>query len=208
MFMAGLFIIAKTWKSLCTDEWIKMWYMYIIIVVVQSPSRVSLPPHELQHTRLPCLPLSPVVCSNSYPLCQWCYLTVSSSVAPFFFCLQSFPASETFPMSQLFESGGQSTGASSFRVSSMNIQGWFPLGWTGLIQGTLKSLLQHHNLRASILWCSAFLMVQLSLPHVTPGKTTALTVCTFVSIATSLLFNMLPRFVIAFLPRSKCLLIS
>ena len=96
----------------------------------------------------------------------------------------------------------------SFSINSMNILGWLPLGWTGLIQGTLKSLLQHHNSKASVLWCSAFFMVQLSLPYMITGKTIALTVCTFVGIVMSLLFNMLPRFVIAFLPRSKCLLIS
>ena len=87
----------------------------------------------------------------------------------------------------------------SFSVSSMNIQGWFPLGWTGLIQGTLKSLLQHHNLKASVLWCSAFFMVQLSHPYMTTRKAMALTRWTFVSKVISLLFNMLSRFVIAFL---------
>jgi len=94
----------------------------------------------------------------------------------------------------------------------MNIQGWFPLGLTGLIslqvQGTLKSLLQHHNLKASILWCPAFFIAQLSHPCVTNGKTIVLTRRTFVGKVMSLLFNMLSRLVIAFLPRSKCLLIS
>ena len=85
-----------------------------------------------------------------------------------FFCLQSFPASSSFPMSWLFTSGGQSIGASaSALVLPMNIQFWFPLGLTGLIsmlsKGTLKNLLQHHNSKVSIFWCSDFLMVQLSL---------------------------------------------
>ena len=91
----------------------------------------SLWPHGVQHTRLPSL--SPWACSNSCPSSQWCHPTISSSVVPFF-CLQSFPASGSFPVSQLFTSGGQSPGASaSASVLPMNIQGWFPLGWTGSI---------------------------------------------------------------------------
>ena len=90
--------------------------------------------HVLWHTRLPCPPLSPMVCSNSCPLSWWYYLTLSSSMAPISFCLQSFPASVSFPMSQLFTSGAQSIGAStSERVLPMNIQGWFPLGLTCLL---------------------------------------------------------------------------
>ena len=87
----------------------------------------SLQPHELQHTRLPCLSPSPRVCSNSCPLTQWCDPTISSSVAHFS-CLQSFPASGSFPVSWLFASGGQIIGAlASASVLPMNIQGWFPL---------------------------------------------------------------------------------
>ena len=96
-----------------------------------------LQPHGLQHTRLLCPPLSPGVCSNSYPLSWWCYLTVSSSAASF--CLQSFQASGSFPMSQLFASGGQSLGASA-TVLPMNIQGWFPLGFTISISLLSKGL--------------------------------------------------------------------
>ena len=92
----------------------------------------SMWPRELQHARLPCLSLSPKVCSNSCPLNWWCHPTISSSVAPFSSCPQSFPASGSFPMSQLFASGGQSIGASaSASVLPMNIQGWFPLGLAG-----------------------------------------------------------------------------
>ena len=91
-------------------------------------------PHGLQHVRLPCPSLSPGVCSDSYPLSWWCYLIISPSVAHIFSCPQSFPASGCFPVSQLFTSGGQSTGASaSVSVLSVNIQGWFPLRLTGLI---------------------------------------------------------------------------
>ena len=94
----------------------------------------SLWPHEHQRTRLPCLSLSLRACSNSCPLSQWCHPTISSSITPFSSCPQSFPASESFPVSQLFTSGGQSTGASaSASVLPMNIQGWFSLELTGLI---------------------------------------------------------------------------
>ena len=101
----------------------------------------SLWPHELQHTRLLCPSLSVKVCSNSCPLSQLCYLSISSSVTPFSSCPRSFPTSEPFPMSQLFASGGQNIGASaSASVLPMNIQSWFPLGLTGLISLLSKGL--------------------------------------------------------------------
>ena len=145
----------------------------------------------------------------------WCHPAISSSVIPFC-CLQSFPASGSSPMSQFFESGGQSIGVSaSASVFIMNIQDWFTLGLTSLISlqskefKTLKSLLQHHSSKASIFWCSAFLMVQLSHPYMTTGKTTALTRWTFVSKKVmSLFFNMLSWLVIVIFPRSKRFLIS
>ena len=93
----------------------------------------SLWPHGLQHARLPCPSPTPRACSNSCPLSQWCHPTISSSVVPFSSCLQSFPASGSFPMSQLFSSGGQSIGASAASVLPMNIQAWFPLELNGLI---------------------------------------------------------------------------
>ena len=116
-------------------------------------------------------------------------------------------------MSQFFASGGQRIGVSaSASVLPMNIQGLisFRMDWLDLlaVQGSLKSLLQHHSLKALILWCSAFVTVQLTHPYMTTGKTVALTRQTFVGKVMSLLFNMLPRLVIAFLPRSKHLLIS
>ena len=101
----------------------------------------SLWPHGLQHAMLPCPSLSPGICSNSCPLSQWCHSTISSSVIPFSSCLQSFPASGSFPLSQLFASGGQSIEAStSAPVLPMNSQGWFPLGLTGLISLQFKGL--------------------------------------------------------------------
>ena len=94
----------------------------------------SLGPHGLQHTRLSCPSPTPGTCSNACPLSQWCHPTISSSVSPFSSCLQSFLASGSFPVSQFFTSGGQSTGTSaSASVLPMNIQVWLPLGLTGLI---------------------------------------------------------------------------
>ena len=172
----------------------------------------SLRPDGLQHTRSPCPSPNPRVYANSCPLSQWCHPTISSSVVPFSSCLQSFPASGSFQMRQLFVSGGQSTGVSaSGSVLPMNIQDWFPLWWTGwisLLSKTLKSLLQHHSSEASILWCSPFFIVQLSDPYMTTRKTIALTRWTFVGKVMSLLFNKLCRLVITFLPRRKHLLIS
>ena len=108
----------------------------------------SLRPHEPQHTRPPCPSPTPRVCSNSCPVSQWCYLTISSSVVPFSSCPQPFPTSGTFPMSWVFTSGVQSIGAPA-SVFPMNIQGWFPLGLIA-VQGDLKNLLQH-NLKGSFL---------------------------------------------------------
>ena len=201
-------------------------------------------------------------CLNSCPLSWWCHPTISFSVIPFSSHLQSFPASESFPMSQFFTLSGQSIAASALAsVLPMNIQDWFPLGCTGwvslqskgfsrvffqhhsskpsvlrirwpkysgfsfsispsseypglisfrmdwfdlfAVQRTLKSLLQHHSSKATILQRSAFFMVQLSHPYMTTGKTIALTRWTFAGKVMSLLFNMLSRLVIAFLPRSK-----
>ena len=137
---------------------------------------------------------------------------MSSSITPFSSHLQSFPASGSFQMSQLFASSAQSTGVSaSTSVLPMNIQGLFPLAWTSWISlqsKGLSSLLQHHSSKASILRHSAFFIVQLSHPYVTIGKTIALTRWTFVGKVMSLLFNVLSRLVITFLTRSKRLLIS
>ena len=149
-----------------------MLYSYNWIVVIQSWSRVLLfvtPWTAACRTSLS--PLPPRVCSHSCTLSWWSYLTIPSSADHFFFGLQSFPASGSFLVSQLFTSGGQTTGAlASASVHPMNIQGRFPLGSPGSVSlqskgGTLKSLLQHHNLKASILWHSAFFMVQLTSIH-------------------------------------------
>ena len=129
----------------------------ITTVVVQSLSCVRLfVTHGLQHARLPCPSPTPRACSNSCPLSRWCHPTISSSVGPFSSCLESFPVSRFFPMSQFFTSGGQSIQASaSASVLPMNIQDWFPLGLAGLISLKSKqpsgSLFQHHSSKASIL---------------------------------------------------------
>ena len=142
----------------------------------------SLWPRGLQHARLPCPSLSPGVCSNSCPLSQWWHQTISSSVISFSSCPQSLPASESFPMSQFFASGSQSIGTSaSASALPMNIQGWFPLGLTCLISSLsegLSRVLQHHSSKASVLWRSAFFMVQLSYLYMTTGKTIAFTIQT------------------------------
>ena len=170
----------------------------------------SLRPHEPQHTRPPCASPTPGVYSDLCPLSQWCHPAISSSVIPFSSCPQSFPASGSFQMNQFFASGGQSIGVSA----STSVLQWTPRtdflydGLVGLaVQGTLKSL-QHHSSKASILWCSAFFTVQLSHPYMTTGKTIALTRQIFVGKVMSLLFSMLSRLVITFLPRSKHLLTS
>ena len=151
---------------------------------VQSLTRVlTLRPHGLQHARLPCPSPTPRACSNSGLSSQWCHPTISSSVFPFSSCLQSFPASGSFPMSQFFTSSGQSIGVSaSASVLPVSIQDWFKIDWFDLlaVQGTLKSLFQHHSSKASILWHSAFFIVHLSHPYMTTGKTIALTRRTFV----------------------------
>ena len=144
---------------------------------------------------------------------QWCHSAISSSDTLFSFCPQSFPELRTFPVIQLLTWGDQNTGASaSPSVLPVSIQDWFPLRLTWFdrlaVQGNFMSLLQHHGSKASILWCSAFFMVQLSQLYLTIEKTIAFTIQTFVGRVMSLLFNALSRFVIAFLPRSNCLLIS
>ena len=101
----------------------------------------SLWPHGLQHARPPCPSLTPRVYPNSCPLSRWCHLTISYSVVPFYSCLQSLPASESFPMSQFFARGSQNNGVSaSTSVLPMNTHDWFPLGWTGWISLQSKGL--------------------------------------------------------------------
>ena len=141
----------------------------LLVQFSHSVVSYSLQPHELQHAKLPNPSLPPGVDSNSCPFSRWCHLTISSSVTTFSSCPQAQKHKCFFPMSQLFTSGSQRIGASaSESVLLMSIHGWFPLGLTGLraVQGALRSLLQNHSSKASILWCSAFFMVQLSHPYI------------------------------------------
>ena len=135
--------------------------------------------HGLQHARLPCPSPTPRACSNSCPSNQWCDPTISSYVIPFSSCLQPFPASGSFLMSQLFASGGQSIGV-CFNISPSNKYSGLitsRIDWLDLlaVQGTLRSLLQHHSSKVSVFLCSAFFIVQLSHPYMTTGKTITLT---------------------------------
>ena len=167
-----------------------------------------LQPHEPQHISPPCPSPTPGVYPNPWPLSRWCHPTISSSIVPFSSC----PASGSFPMSQLCIRWPKYW-SFSFNINPSNEQPGlisFRMDWLDLpaVQGTLKSLLQHHSSKASILLRLAFFVVQLSHPYMTTGKTIALTRWTFVGKIMSLLFNMLSRLVITFLPRSKHLLIS
>ena len=123
-------------KGLANCWFLMIFYINTYATAVQFSSLAHSCPtlwcHGLQHTRLPCPSPAPRIYSNS--LSQWCHTTISSPVIPFSSCLQSCPASGSFQMSQFFASGGQSIGASaSASVLPMNIQDWFPLGWTGWI---------------------------------------------------------------------------
>ena len=172
----------------------------------------SLWPHWLQLTKLPCPSPTPRACSNSCPLSRWCHPTISSSVIPFFSHPQSYSI-RLFSNEWILLIRWPKYCSFSFRNSPSNEYSglisirihWFDLL---AVQGTLNSLLKQHSLKASILWHSAFFMVQLLHPYMTTGKAIDLTKRAIVSKVMPLLFNMLSRFVIAFLPRSRCLLIS
>ena len=194
--------VGNNWGNLAQHSTLPSWFSHSVM-------SDSLHPHGLQHTRPPCLSQTPGAYSNSRPLNQWFHTTISS----FSSHLQSFPESGSFPRSQFFVSVGQKYWSFSFSISPSNEYSGlisFRMDWLDLlaVQGTRKSLLQHHSSKASILQCSAFFVVQLSHPYMTTGKTIALTRWTFVGKVMPLLFNMLSRLVIAFLSRSKRLLIS
>ena len=182
-----------------------------MIVQLLSCVRLFSTPWTTAHQSLLSFTISRV-CSDSCPLSQWCYLTISSSAALFSFCLPFFPASGSFPMSQLFASGGQSIGVSAIAaVLPKYSQGWFSLGCTDLISLQSKGLsrvfssttMQRHQFFGAQ---SSFFMVQFS-PYMTSGKNIALIIQAFGGKVISLLFNMLSRFVITFLPSTKHLVI-
>ena len=174
-----------------------------------AQSCLTLQLHGLQHTRFPCPLLSPAICSNSCPLSWWCHPTISSSVVPFSSGPQSFPASGSFPMSQLFASGGQSIGASALAsVLPMNIQTWFPLGLTDLISLQSKGLWQVFSSTTTLeyqffsaqfsLWSNSHICTWLLEKH-------SFDYTDLCQQSDDCFFNMLSRFVLTFLPRSKCL---
>ena len=170
----------------------------------------SLRPHGLQQARLPCPSPTPRACWNSCPMSWWCYPTKLILCPPLLLLPSVFPSIRVFsnesvlpimwPTCWVFSisSSNEYLGLISFRID------WFDLL---AVQGTLKSLLQNNSLKASVLQHSALLMIQHSHPYMTTGNTIALTIWTFTGKVMSLLFNMLSRLVIAFLPRSKRLLI-
>ena len=162
-------------------------------------------PMDCSTPDFPCPSSIPRACSNSCPSSHWCHPTISSSVIPFSSCLQSFPESGSFPVSC---SSHQVTKYWSFSFSVSPSNEYSGLDWLDLltVQGVLKSLLQHHSSKASILQYLGFFIVQLSHPYMTTRKTIALTRQTFVGKVMSLLFNMLFRLVIAFLPRTSILI--
>ena len=171
----------------------------------------SLQPHGLQHARPPCPFPTPRVHPNSCPLSRWCHLTISSS-HPLLILPSIFPNIRVLFNESALHIRWPKYWSFSFNISPSNEHPKlisFRIDWLDLlaVQDTLKSLLQHHSSKASIL-CSAFFIVQLSHPYLTTGKTITLTLQIFVSKMMSLLFNALSRSVIAFLPRSKSFLIS
>ena len=166
----------------------------------------SLWPHGLQHARLPCPSPSPGVSTNSCPLSQWYHPTISSSVIPFFSC-PHFPSIRIFSNESVLCIRWPKYWSFSFSISLPSEYSGlisFRVNWFDLlaVQGTLKSLLQHHSSKASILQHSVFFMVQLSHPYMTTRKTITLTRWTFVSKGMSVLFNMSSRSVIVTLPAS------
>ena len=184
-------------------------YVFIFSIPVSSVQSLSC----VWLFATPCTPGLPtsIACSNLCPLSQWCHPTVSPSVIPFSSCLQS-PNIKVFSKESVLRIRWPKYWSFSFSISPSNEYSGlisFRIDWFDpAVQGTLKRFLQYHSLKAPILQRSAFFIVQLSHPYIITGKTIALTRQTFVGRVMSLLFNMLSRLVIAFLPRSKCLLIS
>ena len=167
----------------------------------------SLWPHGPQHARPPCPSPTPGVYSNSCPLSRWCHPTISAC-HPFLLSHSIFPSIRVFSNESALHIRWPKYLNFSFNISLSNEHSGlmsFRMDWLDLlaVQGTLKSLLQYHSSKASILQCSTFFIVQLSHPYMTTGKTKALTRWTFVGKIMFLLFNMLSRLIITFLPRSK-----
>ena len=200
----------KLYRKLCTCH--LSYWKDTLLLFSRSVVSDSLWPHGLQHDRLPCPPLFRGVCSDSCPLNRWCYITHLILCHPLL--LPSiFPSIRVFSIGSALWIRWPKQWTFSFSISPSNEYSGliaFRIDWFDrlAVQRILKSLLQHHNLKASFLQCSAFFTVQLLDTYMTTGKTIALTRWTFFGKGLSLLFNMLSRLVITFLPRSKHLLIS
>ena len=187
------------------------WNISISVQFTRSGVPNSLQPNGLQHARLPCSSPTPGAYSNSCPLHWWCHPTILCR--PLLLLHSIFPSIRVFSNESTLLIRWPKYWSFSFSFSPSNEHPElisFGMDWLDLltVQGTLKSLLQHHSSKASILQHSAFCIVQLLHPYMTTGKTIALTRQTFVGKIMSLLFNILSRLVITFLPRSKSLLIS
>ena len=179
-----------------------MLYFYVMFIQFSSVAQLCLTLRDAMDHSTPGFPVHHQLSELTQTSSQWCHPTISSSVILFSSCLQSFPASGSFPMSWFFVSKWPKYWNFSFSISPSNeFSGLisFRMNWLALlaVQGTLRSLFQCHSSKASILRCS-FFIVQLSHPHMTTGKTIALTRWTFVGKVVFLLFNMLSRFFIAF----------
>ena len=178
--------ITLAWTMSLTSTAVCLW-LYLTAIGVHgnqfssvAQSNPTLQPHGLQHTRLPCPSPTCRAYSNSCPSCQWCHPTISSSVVPFSSHLQSFPSIRVFSNELVLHIRWPKYWSFNFSISPSNEHSGlisFGIDWLDLlaVQGTLKSLLQHHSSKESILWCSAFFIVQFSHPYMTTGKTIALT---------------------------------
>ena len=161
-YLKNYFASKSNWHGNKEKKWKLTVLLIISLLLSRSVVSDSLRPHGLQHARPPCPSLTPGAYSNLCPSSRWCHSTISSSVLPFSSCLQSLPASGSFPVSQFFTPGGQSW-SFSFRISPSNEYSAlisFRIDWLDLlaVQGTLTRLLQHHSSKASILQCSASLL--------------------------------------------------
>ena len=167
-------------------------FIFSSVQFIHSVVSDYLRPSGLRHARLACPSPTPGAYLNSWPLSWWCHPTISSSVIPFSSCLQLFPASGSFPVSQFFTSGSQRIGVSALAsILPMSIQDWISLQLKGL-----NSLHQQHSSKTSVLLHSAFSMDQLTHPYMTTGKNIALTRQNFVGQVMSLLFNMVSSWIV------------
>ena len=212
--MRALFLVCRLLPLRYVLTWQrKLWCVFLLFFLFsQSVMSDSLQPHGLQHARLPGHHQLPEP-TQTHVHSIGDAIQPSHPCHPLLLPPSILPSIRDFSNKSVLHIRWPKYGSFSFSIHPSNEYSGlisFRIDWLALlaVQGTLKSLLQHHSSKASILWCSAFFMVRLSHPYMTAGKTIALTRWMFVDKVISLLFNMLSRLVIAFLPRSKHLLIS